>query len=499
MASINVDFSVGQGAISSRLYGAGLEHVGASVYGGFWTGPARPGDESRSAPPVHIGWREDVLTLARALRPGILRWPGGPFSQSYRWRDGVGPRGDRPLRFDHYWAKPEPNHVGTDEFLDLCRWIDAEPAITVNTRSARPEEAAAWVEYCNGSMLTSAGALRLANGQPNPWNARLWSVGSNNWDMGAPEAARRHNLFARAMRGVDPGIELTAIGGNPSNQSEWDKVVIGQTAEQFRHLGVWAFDGVASVEGDNPEDLFHAHVASAERILWTISNAAYRLDEMMLNGGAYVGVDGWGIWKQSRQGLQHDYDMSDALIAATVLHGLHRLAPRVGYAAWGNLVNALGLIQATERACWATPVYHIMKMFRDLHGTEATRCTVAGPAVAAPGGNSPVRSSRPPYKGMALIDASASRDVARGRYTLSVVNRSFSDRHDVEIDVKGLPTGIGATSHLLRAESPFAANSAKEPRAIEPFVFPIGQIPREYPFPAHSVTVLIWEETPGLT
>src|SRR5262249_43179272 len=142
--------------------------------------------------------------------------------------------------------------------------------------------------------------------------------------------------------------------------------------------------------------------------------------------GAGVGFDGWGIWRISRQGLQHDYHLGDALVAATVLNGLHRYANRARFASWGNLVNALGLIQATERSAWPTPVAAVLNLSRRFHGDEVVRSSVAGyTPVYAPGGSSPVRPPRPPQADLAVLDISATRDRSAGRYALSVVNRSF--------------------------------------------------------------------------
>ncbi|HEY3083214.1 MAG TPA: alpha-L-arabinofuranosidase C-terminal domain-containing protein [Chloroflexota bacterium] len=492
MPSIAVDFAETRGTVSPRLYGLGFEHVGASVYGGLWVGDDGPAT-------ARLGWREDVFDLAKRLRPGVLRWPGGNFAQGYRWRDGAGARGLRPARFDYFWAKPEPNLVGTDEFLQFCYLVGAEPSITVNTRTGAPDDAAAWVEYCNGGAETSEGLARTLNGRADPYGVRLWALGSQTWEIGAEDAARRHVAFGAAMKKVDPSLELIAVGGNPANQNVWDHLILEHTRAYFDLLGPWAFDGVQTVDTAAPWDLHYANQAAAERLLRVATSAVQRLDELLPERPeAGVFFDGWGIWRQSRQGLQHDYHLGDGLVAAVVLHGLHRLAGRVRGAAWGNLVNALGVIQATERSCWTTPVFHVLKLLRDHHGDEVVRADVDPPTIDAPGGSAPVRSPRPPLPGMPLLDASATRDRARGRYTLSVVNRSYSDRLDVDLSLSGLPPGIGATAHTLNADDAFATNSAANPRRVEPWEFPIGQLPDTYSFPAHSLTVLVWEETPGL-
>jgi alpha-N-arabinofuranosidase len=491
VASISVDFGDTVGRITPRLYGLGFEHLGASVYGGFWRGDA----ENTTA-----GWRDDVLHLARQLRPGLLRWPGGNFAQHYHWRDGVGPRESRPTGFDYFWAKPEPNLVGTDEFLRLCQLIDAEPSITVNTRTGTPDEAAAWVEYCNGGAETAGGQLRTANGHPEPYNVRLWAVGSQSWELGPDDMSRRHAAFATAMRAADPTLQLVAVGGNAANGATWDRAMLGGAGEHVDVLGAWAYDGVATVPSGDQRDLYYANQASAERLLWTISNAAQTVDDLLpARTDAGVALDSWGIWRTSRQGLQHDYHLGDALVAGVVLHGLHRLANRARYAAWGNFVNALGVVQATQRATWPSAVFHVLKLFRQHHGDEVVRSSVAGPTFFAPEGHSSVRSPRPARYDVPTIDLSATRDRAAGRYALSVVNRSYDEREEVELSLVGLPEGIGATVYTLTDYDAFATNTLTYPRRVEPYDVPVGQIGATYSLSPRSVTLFVWEETPGLT
>jgi alpha-N-arabinofuranosidase len=490
---LSVDFADTVGRVSPRLYGAGFEHVGASVYGGAFV--SENGDV-----PNESGWRSDVLRLARSLRPGLLRWPGGPFAQTYRWRDGVGPRASRPWRFDYYWAKPEPNLVGTVEFLRFCELVDAEPSITVNSRTGTPEEAAAWVEYCNGTVDTAGGRERAANGRVTPYNVNLWAIGSQSWELGPEDAARRYRAFRVAMKAVDPTIQTIAVGANPTNQDAWDRPLVSDLGDELEMLGVTGYDGVTTPGELTPADAHYANQAAAERLLWTFSNACQTLDEVLPSSAeAGVGLDGWGIWRISRQGLQHDYHLSDALVAAVVLNGLHRLVGRARFAAWGNLVNALGLIQATERSAWSTPVYEVLKLYRRFSGSEVVRSSVAGGTVWAPGGSSPVRPPRPAQPDLALLDVAATRDRAAGRYTLAVVNRSFDERQDTSMAVTGLPDGLGATAWTLSGDDVFAANTLAEPRRIEPSEVPIGPLGVSYVFPARSLTVLVWEETPGLT
>ncbi|MEM2794504.1 MAG: alpha-N-arabinofuranosidase, partial [Thermofilaceae archaeon] len=91
------------------------------------------------------GYRLDVLDAVKGIRPPIMRWPGGNFVSQYHWEDGIGPKNNRPRRFEMAWGAEEPNEFGTDEFIEWTRIVGTEPYITVNAGNGTPEEAAHWV------------------------------------------------------------------------------------------------------------------------------------------------------------------------------------------------------------------------------------------------------------------------------------------------------------------------------------------------------------------
>ncbi len=173
------------------------------------------------------GTRKDIVEKILDIGPTVIRWPGGWFAEVYRWKHGIGNVDQRPLTRKYYsnvrnrhnpsW---EPNSFGTDEFIQFCRDIKAEPLLTVNSgydpRANLDElvkEAAQWVEYCNGDETTKFGALRKANGHPAPYDVNFWNVGNEVFEMGAETYARRFLRFAQAMRAKDPSIKLIAECG----------------------------------------------------------------------------------------------------------------------------------------------------------------------------------------------------------------------------------------------------------------------------------------------
>jgi len=198
------------GTISPMLYGHFAEHLGRCIYEGLWVGEDSPIPNTR-------GVRNDTVAALRKLAAPVIRWPGGCFADDYHWRDGIGPRDERPRRLNIWWHDEESNQFGTHEFIDLCRQAGAAPYICLNVGSGTPEEAAAWVEYSNCARNTSRAQERGLNGSPEPFAVRYWGVGNENWGCGGrfdpDDYAREYRRFACYLRGRSSSpIELIACG-----------------------------------------------------------------------------------------------------------------------------------------------------------------------------------------------------------------------------------------------------------------------------------------------
>ncbi len=192
----------------------------------------------------------------RALRPSFIRWPGGNVAQDYHWQWGVGPRDERPTWINLSWRnEPEPSDFGTDEFVQFARNVGAEPSITVNVegRGATVDEAAAWVEYCNGPATSTNGARRARNGHPEPYRVKYWEVGNEiwgDWVRGHSDAetyARNFTRYAAAMRAVDPSIQLIAVG---DNDMAWNDTVLRVARERLDYLAIHHYYSHRDMDGD---------------------------------------------------------------------------------------------------------------------------------------------------------------------------------------------------------------------------------------------------------
>lgn len=193
------------------------------------------------------GFRPEVIAALKQLRFGVLRFPGGNFVSAYEWRNGVGEIDKRPPIFDPVWHAVQPNDVGTDEFLTLCRLLGVDPYITVNAGFGDAWSARELVEYTNGAPTTLMGKWRAANGHPAPYHVKLWGVGNEPWgdyQMGAmslPQFELKHNLFAKEMRKVDPSIILIAGGAMPDVMEGADQArrINGQYIPDYLSAADW--------------------------------------------------------------------------------------------------------------------------------------------------------------------------------------------------------------------------------------------------------------------
>ncbi len=197
------------------------------------------------------GFRRDVLELVKSMAPPIIRWPGGGYADCYDWRKAIGSRDMRPpvpilpygqpYGYDHGM---DPSDLGTDEFLAFCRLIGAAPYINANFGSGTTEMAAEWVEYCNGSAQSHWGMRRVANGHPEPYGVRNWAIGNEIWgsfEIGTTSAegyATYYLPMAKAMRAVDPSIQITAVGQIHDNPKVWNETVLKAAGGQIDLLSV---------------------------------------------------------------------------------------------------------------------------------------------------------------------------------------------------------------------------------------------------------------------
>ena len=444
------------------------------------------------------GWRADVVEAARALRPAILRWPGGNFVSAYHWLDGIGPRDERPPRLDPVWGALEPNDVGTDEFLGLAAELGAAPYLCVNVGSGTAEEAAKWVEYCNGPATSTYGALRAAHGHPQPYGVRYWGVGNEtfgNWQYGHVDAetyARRCLAFAQAMRAVDPTIKLVAVGAHESEAPGWNDTVLEIVGPAIDYLSVHHYTPGELPRDCRPSDdeLYPVVVAGPERVDELLRAAEETIARHGLTGRVKVALDEWNVWVHAHYecAMEEAFLLRDGLYAASMFNVLYRHVGQVEMANLAQLVNTLGAIYTTPTGLFLTPIYLAFQLHVGHSGSLSVASEVQSPTFDAPA----MGRLMPPRRGAAYVDAAATIDEAGERLYLSLVNRHRYEEAQVRVAIDGCMVRGQGSGRRLNGPSALSGNSMANPGVVR--IEPVPPFVAGNRFictlPAHSATVL---------
>ena len=399
--------------------------------------------------------RADVFQKIEALRPAFMRWPGGNVAQDYHWMWGVGPRDRRVTWPNLSWnSEPEPSDFGTDEYIQFCRRLRAEPTITVNVEGlgATAQEAAAWVEYCNGSRKTTHGALRADNSHPIPHGVRLWEVGNEiwgNWVRGHSDAATyASNLvrYAAAMRGVDTNIQLIAVGDNDTN---WNNTVLRLAGAQIDYLSIHHYYMENEMAGD-PLNLM-ARPLYYERFYGQMRRW---VRELVPHRRVSLAINEWGLGLPTHRA----HSIEAALYAARLMNVFERNADFIAMTAVSDLVNGWpgGIIQASRHGLFVTPIYLANQLYREHQGAERIATTV----------QSPTFDTTREGKSIPYLDSVASVNSNGSELFLKAVNVHPTRALKVEVQIDGRRLDPRGELSLIAANSSDAFNSFRTPNAI---------------------------------
>ena len=370
------------------------------------------------------GVRRDVFEKIKQLNPAFIRWPGGNVAQDYRWLWGVGPRDERVTWTNLSWKnEPEPSDFGTDEFVAFARAAGAEPSITVNVEGggATVEDAAAWVEYCNGSATSKYGAMRAANGHPAPFAVKFWEVGNEiwgDWVRGHSDAdtyARNYNRYAKAMRAVDPAIKLIAVGDNNMN---WNRTVLRAAGDGIDYLAIHHYYGRHEA-GNDPSKLL-ARPLYLERFYREVGQL---LRELRLDQRVKLAINEWGLDLPT----DRQYSMEAGLYGARLMNVFERSGDLVEMSAVSDLVNGWpgGIIQAGRHNVFVTPIYQVNELYNTNRGDVRLAADVINP----------------------YLDATASR--SGNTLIIKAVNTHPTNSLTTRISVRGLtPIGLATVKTL---------------------------------------------------
>lgn len=482
-ARVKIDTERTVGDIDPKLFGNFIEHLGRCIYGGVFEEKSQLSDTD--------GFRRDVLDAARKLHVTLLRWPGGNFSSNYHWRDGIGPRDQRPPRLEMAWGTVESNRFGTHEFLDYTAKLGAEPYICANLGTGTWEEAQQWVEYCNSSEDTAMTRLRKQNGRAEPWKVTHWGLGNEMdgpWQMGH-RSADDYGKFAleaaKLMKWTDPNVKLIAAGssnfGPGSDWTGWNRTVLEYLKNHADYLSLHMYVG-------NPQNDYSDFVASSMELSSRLKTAEGIIDAALSgvrNRKIYIAWDEWNVWyrargasQRGRRILEEHYNLEDALVVATFLNAFVNHAHSVKIANMAQLVNVIAPIFTNENGLFLQTIYYPLQLFANHTTGQALDLFV----------DSPKYSSRR-FDDIPYLDASAAYD--NGSLVINVVNRHREQPIPTEFLLEdkqfaGAVEAVEVNGPDIKAENNFDAASVKPaPRSAAAQGNTL-----HYTFPPHSYTML---------
>ena len=463
-ASFAVDPSFRVGAVDPRLYGSFVEHMGRCVYTGIYEPghPAADGD----------GFRDDVAEMVRELGVPIVRYPGGNFVSGYNWEDGIGPVGERPRRLDLAWRSIESNQIGVDEFAKWAAKVDVAPMMAVNLGTRGIEAARDLVEYCNVPGGTAWSDRRGGD----PYRIKLWCLGNEMdgpWQTGhktAHEYARLASETARAMRQVDPSIELVACGSSGRHMptfGTWERTVLAETYDVVEYVSAHAY---YYQHGDD-RDSFLACATDMDQFIESVVATADHVRAVGRHSKRiHISFDEWNVWYQDRFAgernleieetprlIEDVYSVTDAVVVGNLLISLLRHADRVKVGCLAQLVNVIAPIMTEPGGpAWRQASFHPFALT-----SRYGRGTVLQVQPSAP------RHETKEHGEVPLLDTVAVQP-DEGGLVLFAVNRSQTSPMTLDVDLRGFDSLTTAEHTCLSDDDPDAINTMQEPERVVP-------------------------------
>ncbi|MEZ4630600.1 MAG: alpha-L-arabinofuranosidase C-terminal domain-containing protein [Deinococcales bacterium] len=459
MNHISIDLTRSIAPIERNLFGGFAEHLGRCIYGGIYEPGSPLADEK--------GLRTDVLAALKRLNMPIIRYPGGNFVSGYRWRDAVGPQEERQARMELAWHDLEPNSFGTNEFVDFCRRLNAEPYMAVNCGDGDMREARDWLEYCNSTKDTSLVKLRRSHGYDAPHNIKYWSIGNEvdgPWQIGfktPEEYARAYLEYAKVMKWTDPSIKLLAAAVSLWNTPSWVEriqLLMEHAPKHIDYMAIHWYVGNDSKRGFRDDD-FASYMAMSERFedLLSATEGAIRAmsSALRLPKDIPIAVDEWNVWyRVHNEGkLEEIYNLEDALVVAMHFNAFIRHAKTVKMANIAQIVNVIAPIYTNPEGLVLQTTFFPFEVYSQTCGDTALDVHWTGETF-----------STPDFNGLRVLDVSSTLDSENKKLAVYVVNRS-QEAQDVSIKLVDGKLKNG-TAYIVNGPDIKAINSFEKPDQV---------------------------------
>ena len=464
--TVHLDTHHHVGPIDRRIFGGFLEHLGRAVYEGVY-------DPGNALSDEH-GFRRDVLEILKPLAMPMVRYPGGNFVSCYDWKDGIGPKADRPTRPDYAWRSRETNQFGTDEFMAWCKLVKTEPMMAVNLGTNGTAAAGELVEYCNLPTGTYWADRRKTNGHAEPYGVKLWCLGNEMdgiWQAGhvpADEYARRAQQAAIMMKGLDRNIQTIAAGSSGRfmhSYMSWDRTVLEYCWDQIDFISAHRYSN-----NDRQDSAwFLAEGVEIDRVIEDYKGLlGYVRGLKRSNKQVYLSFDEWNVWYKDRNGdgnwaaaphlLEEVYNLEDALVCAQYLSSFIRHADTVKLACIAQIVNVIAPVLTRKEGSLIQSIYYPFLLYsKHAGGVSLSPTIITGTYKAGERGDVPA------------VDVSASYDAATHQLSVFLVNRDQGEPAAVDVHLSDANIDGVIGTDIMGGVDVKAANTWDQPNLVKPF------------------------------
>ncbi|MBQ9166502.1 MAG: alpha-N-arabinofuranosidase [Oscillospiraceae bacterium] len=457
--------------IDERIYGSFIEHLGRAVYTGIYQ-PGHPSADEN-------GFRKDVLKLVRDLNVPIVRYPGGNFVSNFYWEDSVGPIEKRPRRLDLAWRSLEPNHVGLNEFAKWAKEANSSVMMAVNLGTRGVADACNLLEYCNHPGGTLYSDLRISHGHKDPYNIKIWCLGNEMdgpWQLGSKtpdEYGRRSYETAKAMKLIDPTIELVSCGSSSSKMDtfpQWEATTLNHNYDFVDYVSLHQYHG----NRDNDSVNYLAQNMEMDHFIKTvISTCDFVKAKRRSNKTLNLSFDEWNVWFHSNAEdddimqnhpwqigprlLEDLYNFEDALVVGLLLITLLKHSDRVKMACLAQLVNVIAPIMTEpDGGAWRQTIYYPF-----LHASRYGRGVALQPVFTSS------KHDTKDFNDVTDIDSVAVYREETGELTIFAVNRDLEDAIPLECDLRSF-AGAELVEHIILACDDLKARNSAAGEIVAP-------------------------------
>ncbi len=339
---------------------------------------------------VYGVFRKDLADLLKDIHPGFLRFPGGciiegnTLANRYQWKKSVGPVTKRKANWNR-WATHNANEqnnftspfshynqtlgIGYYEYFLLCEYIGAKAVPVLNVGLACQyqstelvsvddpafqeylQDALDLIEFANGDISTTWGALRAEMGHPEPFHLEFLGIGNEQWETERVDFFHRYTIFEEQIHAKYPDIKLIGSAG-PDVHTE-------------RYNAAWSFYKEAAKANSNFTYAVDEHYYMAPE--WFLANTHFYDNyprEVKVFSGEYA------AHPNRNGGIKSANTLEGALAEAAFLTGVKRNADVVYMASYAPLFARINYTQWAPDMIWfdaktayATPSYYVQKMF----------------------------------------------------------------------------------------------------------------------------------------